>query len=63
MGLFSYISGLKSIAIEEQDKIAAGSMISQITDDVASEPSMLQWRVVLNNSLINPHSITALGMP
>ena len=60
MGLFSHISGLKNITIEEQDKIVAGSMISNIIDRKTTKPQSIQWRVLFNGVLVNPHSAVAL---
>ncbi len=63
MGLFSHISGLPDIAIEEQDKIIQGSMISNITDNASNRrPTKVVWRVVMNNALINPHIMTHMNV-
>ena len=60
MGLFSHISGLKNITIEEQDKIVAGSMISNITSSKTTTPHTIQWRILFNGVLVNPHSAVIL---
>jgi len=63
MGLFSHISGLQNTTIEEQDKIVAGSMISNIIDRKAVTPQTIQWRMLFNGVLVNPHSAVALETP
>lgn len=61
MGLFSHISGLQNISVEEQDKIVSGSMISKIIDSPVVKPHSIQWRLLINGVLINPHSATKLN--
>lgn len=60
MGLFSHISGLKNVTIEEQDKIVSGSMISNIIDQKNTSPQTIKWRILFNGALVNPHSAAAL---
>lgn len=61
MGLFSYISGLPNITIEEQDKIVRGAVIGLVTDDMTSGGQVvLQWQVVMNSVAVNPQIMTTL---
>jgi len=67
MGLFSEISGLTNIAIEEQDIIEKGSVIStfgkeDFIEKKQAKKNTIFWRVFMTNASINPKSLTHKSM-
>jgi len=62
MGLFSEISGLPNISIEEQDIVTQGALISHFTREDFVEKGLTKkqivfWRVFLTKALIDPRSL------
>jgi len=62
MGLFSEISGLPSISVEEQDVVTQGALIANFTTsdfvkNRSPQKHTIFWRVFLTKALINPKSL------
>jgi len=62
MGLFSEISGLPNISVEEQEIVTQGTLIANVTasDFVKNKIPQKQtvlWRVFLTKALVNPRSL------
>ena len=57
MGLFSEISGLDNLLIEEQDVVEQGTMISSFKPNNLKTAKTVYWRVFMTNALVNPQAL------